>query len=61
MGRDKKIANAVKRGQVFNKTRREKAQDKLKRRMEQRKLEKGEGGEEIRRVSCAGARPKRRG
>ncbi|CAK9787081.1 Brix-domain-containing protein [Cutaneotrichosporon oleaginosum] len=49
MGRDKKIANAVKRGQVFNKTRREKAQDKLKRRMEQRKLETAEGGDEIRR------------
>jgi ribosome production factor 1 len=53
MGRDKKIANAVKRGQVHNKTRREKAQEKLKRRMDQRKLEKGEGGEEIRRVSSA--------
>ncbi len=53
MGRDKKIANAVKRGQVHNKTRREKAQEKLKRRMDQRKLEKGEGGEEIRRVSAA--------
>lgn len=34
MGRDKKIANAVKRGEVYHKSRRERMQDKLKRRME---------------------------
>lgn len=33
MGRDKKIANAMKRSEQHRKSRREKGQDKLKRRM----------------------------
>jgi ribosome production factor 1 len=34
MGRDKKIQNAIKRGEVHNKSRRSKGQDKLQRRLE---------------------------
>lgn len=34
MGRDKKIQNAIKRGEVHHKSRRERMQEKLKRRME---------------------------
>ncbi|KAL7420862.1 Ribosome production factor 1 [Cryptotrichosporon argae] len=47
MGRDKKIQNAVKRSDVHRKSRREKEQSKLKRRMEIRKAERGEGGEQL--------------
>jgi ribosome production factor 1 len=43
MGRDKKIANAMKRGEVHRKSRREKEQDKLKRRMEVRPSLTSEG------------------
>lgn len=38
MAREKKIRNAVKRGEVHRKDRREKAQEKLKRRMEVRPI-----------------------
>lgn len=34
MGRDKKIGNAMKRGSEYHKSKRERMQDKLKRRME---------------------------
>jgi len=34
MGRDKKIKNAIKRGEVYHKSRRDKEQEKLKRRLE---------------------------
>ncbi|GFZ48012.1 Brix domain-containing protein [Saitozyma sp. JCM 24511] len=45
MGRDTKgIGNAMKRGEVHRKNKREKAQEKLKRRMEFRKAEKQKGG-----------------
>ena len=50
MGRDKKIANAVKRSSEHRKARREKEQVKLKRRMAIRKAEKGEGGDELKKV-----------
>jgi ribosome production factor 1 len=53
MGRDTKgIGNAMKRGDVHRKNRRDKAQAKLKRRMEIRKAEREKGiGEELRSVS----------
>jgi hypothetical protein len=56
MGRDTKgIGNAVKRGEVHRKNKREKAQEKLKRRMEFRKAEKQKGGigEELKKVRTA--------
>ncbi|EKC99702.1 hypothetical protein A1Q2_06012 [Trichosporon asahii var. asahii CBS 8904] len=51
MGRDKKIANAMKRSEQHRKSRREKGQEKLKRRMA--KAERGEGGEELRQARLA--------
>lgn len=52
MGRDKKIANAMKRSDEHRKHKREKEQIKLKRRMQIRKEEKEKGvGEERKRVS----------
>lgn len=60
MGRDTKgIGNAMKRGEVHRKNKREKAQEKLKRRMEFRKAEKQKGGvgeelKKVRGVRCGG-------
>jgi ribosome production factor 1 len=52
MAPDKKIPNAIKRGEMHRKGKKEKAQIKLKRRMEIRKAEKEKGvGEELKRVS----------
>lgn len=51
MAKDHKIQNAFKRSEVHRKDKRAKEQAKLKRRMETRKAEKGEGGEELKKVS----------
>lgn len=52
MAKDHKIKNALKRGEVYQKDRKEKAQEKLKRRIEIRKAERnGEVGKELRAVS----------
>lgn len=51
MVKSDKIANAFKRSEVHRKGKRDKEQEKLKRRMETRKAEAGEGGEELKRVS----------
>ncbi|ORY31268.1 anticodon-binding protein [Naematelia encephala] len=54
MGRDNKIANAFKRSEVHRKSKREKAQEKLKRRMETKKAEKEKGtGEQLKRERLA--------
>ena len=50
MVKSDKIANAFKRSEVHRKGKRDKEQEKLKRRMETRKAEAGEGGEELKRV-----------
>ena len=50
MPKDRKIANAFKRSDVHRKEKRDKEQEKLKRRMDIRKAEQGEGGEELKRV-----------
>ena len=50
MVKSDKIQNAFKRSEMHRKGKREKEQDKLKRRMEIRKAEKGEGGAELKRV-----------
>lgn len=50
MVKSDKIANAFKRSEVHRKGKRDKEQEKLKRRMEIRKAEAGEGGEELKRV-----------
>lgn len=50
MAKDHKIQNAFKRSEVHRKDKRAKEQAKLKRRMETRKAEKGEGGEELKKV-----------
>lgn len=51
MVKSDKIANAFKRSEVHRKGKRDKEQEKLKRRMDIRKQEAGEGGEELKRVS----------
>jgi ribosome production factor 1 len=53
MVKSDKIANAFKRSEVHRKGKRDKEQEKLKRRMEIRKQEAGEGGEELKRVSLS--------
>lgn len=54
MAKDKKIRNALKRSEVHRKDKKEKAQDKLKRRMETRKAERnGELGKELKAVSVS--------
>jgi ribosome production factor 1 len=50
MVKEKKIANAFKRSEVHRKAKRDKEQEKLKRRMDIRKAEQGEGGEELKKV-----------
>jgi ribosome production factor 1 len=50
MPKDRKIANAFKRSDVHRKEKRDKEQEKLKRRMDIRKAELGEGGDELKRV-----------
>lgn len=50
MAKDHKIQNAFKRSEMHRKDKRAKEQDKLKRRMETRKAEKGEGGAELKKV-----------
>lgn len=53
MAPPKKIYNAQKRSEVHRKSKREKGQEKLKRRMDIKKAEKEKGvGEELRKVSC---------
>lgn len=53
MVKDRKIGNAMKRSDEHRKSKRGKEQDKLKRRMEIKKAEKGEGGAELKRVSTS--------
>jgi ribosome production factor 1 len=53
MVKSDKIANAFKRSEVHRKGKRDKEQEKLKRRMETRKAEAGEGGEELKRVGLS--------
>jgi ribosome production factor 1 len=50
MVKEKKIANAFKRSEVHRKAKRDKEQEKLKRRMDIRKAEQGEGGAELKKV-----------
>ncbi|EIW70093.1 hypothetical protein TREMEDRAFT_30267 [Tremella mesenterica DSM 1558] len=53
MAPDKKIQNAMKRSDVHRKSKREKEQAKLKRRLEIKKAEKGKDGEELRKQRLA--------
>lgn len=53
MPKDHKIQNAFKRSDEHRKSKREKEQEKLKRRMATRKAERGEGGAELKKVGLS--------